>query len=121
MKKLVLNTAPVLLTLLGALPALAQPVAADPVPDLALESVAPDSPNRFTLGARLGLNLKVDFRKVGAFSPQTDPGALPTGSSDRFYDDAYNRVDITGNNHGPGFEHTTWFWGYDQANQIQPS
>jgi hypothetical protein len=121
MKKLIKNSPPLLLALLGALPSSAQNATNDPVPALVLEEVAPDSPNRFALGARLGFNLKVDFRKVGAFSARTDPGALTTGSIDRFYDDGYNRVDITGSDHGPGYEHTTWYWGYDQSSQIQPS
>src|SRR4029077_7260112 len=31
----------------------------------------------------------------------------------------YNRVDNSGNNHGPGFENTTWYWGYGNSGALQ--
>jgi hypothetical protein len=42
---------------------------------------------------------------------------------DRTYDhpDAnYVKRDITGNDHGPGYENTTWYWGYDNNSQASP-
>jgi hypothetical protein len=105
------------MALLASLTSFAQ----DPVPATPLEPVAPENLNHFGLSYRMAFNIKVDFQHVGAFAARTDPGSLTGGAIDRFYDDGYNRVDVTDSNHGPGYEHTTWFWGYDESGQIQPS
>ena len=50
---------------------------------------------------------------MGGFPAQTSPGP-PTGSAaEHFYDDGYNRVDISGN-----LDTFTWYWGYTNASQL---
>jgi len=86
-----------------------------------LTSSAP-SPNRINLSYRMGFNLNVRFKNLGVFLPATDPGPATGGTEDRYYDDGYNWRDSTDNNHGPGFENTTWAWGADDtAAQMLPS
>lgn len=75
--------------------------------------------NRLTLAYRLGLNITADFRKLGGFEPLTDPGPDTGGLVDRNYDNGYNRVDRTGNNHQPGFPDTTWNWGFSSGTAVQ--
>lgn len=47
---------------------------------------------------------------------QNSPGPATGGVIDRFYDDGFVRVDAAGNPGG-----YTWFWGYQDAAQIQGS
>src|SRR5207247_6409095 len=67
--------------------------------------------SRFSLNSRIGFNIKAEFKNVGGVR-QNDPGTA-TGGVDHFYDDGFNRVDISGNANG-----TTWFWGYQEAAQL---
>lgn len=69
--------------------------------------------NRLSLAYRLGFDISAKFKGLGGFSTSSSPGPATGGGISRFYDDGYNKVDITGNNHGPGFENTTWNWGFD--------
>jgi hypothetical protein len=63
--------------------------------------------NRFSVGARIGLNFK------GSFSvARSNPGP-PTGGVNHNYDDGYVRLDSSGNAGG-----LTWNWGYDNASQV---
>jgi hypothetical protein len=73
----------------------------------------PDQPlkNRFRLSYRAGLNISADFKGLGVFPAQTNPGG-PTGSANRTYDDGYVRPDSGAN---PGL---TWNWGYENASQV---
>jgi hypothetical protein len=66
------------------------------------------------------LNMMTRFKNVGAFQPGTNPGST-NGLSDHFYDDGYNRVDSTGNQHFNGVDFTqgTWFWGFNSFSQVQ--
>jgi hypothetical protein len=67
-----------------------------------------DGNNRFSLNAAFGLNIKASFQNLAA--PPPDPGP-PTGTQvDRFYDNGYVRVDVSGNAGGQ----TTW-WKFDEA------
>jgi hypothetical protein len=80
------------------------------------------SPNRINLSYRMGFNLNVKFKNLGAFPPASNPGPATGGTEDRYYDDGFNLRDSTDNNHGPGFENTTWAWGVnDTASQMLPS
>ena len=109
------------LLLLGALPGLGQlppPETSTPIP---LDSPPADSPNRFGLAWRMSFNIQVGFKNSGAFAARTDPGPAIGSAYDRSYDDGFNRVDTTGNNHGTGYANTTWYWGYDNESQIIPS
>ena len=65
-----------------------------------------DSLNRFSLGARFGLNLKADFRDNAPVLPLS---SLPPGQ----YQDGYVLRDSSGNAGG-----LTWNWGYQNASQV---
>jgi len=78
----------------------------------------PVAKNRLSLSYRLGLNITADFRRLGGFSPANDPGPDSGAAENRNYDNGYNRVDITGNNH-PLAPNTTWYWGYQGSSAIQ--
>ena len=75
--------------------------------------------NRLSLSYRLGLNITADFRRFGGFPAATDPGPASVATVDRNYDNGYNRVDITGNDHEPGFPNTTWNWGFQGGGSVQ--
>jgi hypothetical protein len=66
------------------------------------------SPNRFSLGARVGLGFSAEFENQS----QSNPGP-PTGGVNHGYDNGYVNVD-RGNNAGG----RTWNWGYQNASQI---
>lgn len=94
-----------------------QPAApADTIPPVALETKPEPLLNRFNLGFQLGFNLNAKFKHIGAYGAQSNPGPA-TGGVDHFYDDGYNRVDVTGNNHLDN-PNTTWFWGYQNSSQL---
>ncbi len=100
------------LALAPALPLLA----ADP--GVKLEAPPKDQKNRFGISYRAGFNFDAEFKNVGNVArgrggAGRDPGPATGGAVDRFYDDGYNRVDISGNTGG-----LTWFWGYDNASQL---
>src|SRR5687768_12119511 len=82
-----------------ALPVLAQEIDPDPfqIPNA----------NRFSLGARIGLNFKGNFSVT-----RSNPGP-PTGGANHNYDDGYVRLDSSGNAGG-----LTWNWGYDDTSQL---
>ncbi|MCD6048736.1 MAG: hypothetical protein K0Q55_139 [Verrucomicrobia bacterium] len=70
--------------------------------------------NRFSLGARFGMNFKSAFGNT-ALTPApvfSSPGA-PVGGINHTYDDGYNLVDSSGNIGG-----MTWNWGYQNASQV---
>jgi hypothetical protein len=68
--------------------------------------------NRLSVQSHIGFNITADFTQLGSFASPADVGPAH-GGADHFYDDGYNRVDSRGNPDGQ-----TWFWGYDNANQI---
>ena len=80
--------------------------------------MAQNKRNRVSVNYTMGLNITADFKKLGGFTG-SNPGPATGGAVDRTYDNAYNRVDITGNDHGPGFQNTTWNWGYRNAGSVQ--
>jgi len=63
--------------------------------------------NRFSLGARVGMNFEATFS-----ASRSRPGP-PTGGVDHNYDDGYVRVDSSGN-----AGDLTWNWGYQNAAQV---
>lgn len=79
----------------------------------AQSSGANENPNRFSLGARFGLNFKADFSRSGGAAAGSNPGPATGGGIDRTYDDGYVRVDSSGNDGG-----LTWNWGYQKAGQV---
>jgi hypothetical protein len=89
--------------------------ATNALPRAVLEPPPPEKLNWIGLSYRMGLNITVDFKKLGGFQPVSDPGP-PTGSTyNRSYDNgSYNRVDISTNAGG-----LTWYWGYQSASQVQ--
>jgi len=68
--------------------------------------------NRFSLNSRIGFNISADFKNLGGFQAQTDPGPATNGV-DHFYDDGFNRVDVNGS-----ASTNTFFWGYQNASQV---
>jgi hypothetical protein len=84
-----------------------------------LEPMKPEGLNRVSLSYRMGLNITADFKHLGGLVPLSNPGAATGGAVNRTYDNGYNLIDTTGNDHGPGFQNTTWNWGYKNANSVQ--
>jgi hypothetical protein len=74
--------------------------------------------HRFGISYRPGFNITTRFQDLqrGGSGTGGNPGP-PTAGADHTYADGYNRVDITGNNHGG--DQGTWNWGYADASQIQ--
>jgi hypothetical protein len=87
--------------------------AAEPAPVLGLEATPPPRLNRIGLSYAMGVNISVDFRKLGGLQ-LTDPGPVIGGAVNRNYDDGYNRVDISGN-----AGNRTWYWGYSSPQSLQ--
>src|SRR5882672_8017098 len=69
-----------------------------PVPVPQLLKVSSPKLYHVSLNYSMGLNIKATFQDVRAFSA-SNPGAA-TGGVNHHYDDGYNLVDVTGNNHG---------------------
>src|SRR5581483_5892624 len=93
MKKLICRGLIVVL-LAAASAVLAQTNDAPPVP---LSSPPPPSLNRFDFSYRAGWGIQTGFKNVGRFG-SSHPGPA-TADTDHTYDDGFNRVDSTGNNH----------------------
>jgi len=75
-----------------------------------------DSTNKVTLSLRLGFNISGKFRGVGSTfapgSPLANTRYTPHG--DKYnYDNGYVLADGSGSKDG-----LTWYWGYDNANQV---
>ena len=87
-----------------------------PVPAFQLEKKPLEKLYHVSLNYSMGYNISATFKHLGQFpTPRSDPGPA-TGGTDHTYNNGYNRVDVTGNNHG-GFQ-GTWYWGYRDASQI---
>jgi hypothetical protein len=94
----------------------AQSPAEDTIPTPLLMKKVEPRKYSVSLSYGMGLNITAQFKNLGSFPPSGGgPGPALPGMNHN-YDDGYNRVDITGNNHG-GFE-GTWNWGYNSASQI---
>jgi opacity protein-like surface antigen len=78
-----------------------------------LEPEQPDYLNRIGLNYRMGLNISVDFRKLGGLA-LSNPGSRTGSAVNRSYDNGYNLVDSSTNAGG-----LTWFWGYTSTNSVQ--
>ena len=84
------------------------------VPPGILLNPSEDGPlNRFGVNYRMAMNLSLDFKRLGGFRSQTDPGSVLGGGMNRFYDNGYNLVDSSGNAGG-----LTWNWGYDGSSPL---
>src|SRR5206468_1050735 len=70
--------------------------------------------NHIGLSYRPGFNMTARFKNLGGFHTMSNPGPATGGKTDRFYDDGYNRVDVSTNTLG-----LTYFWGYQNPSQIQ--
>jgi hypothetical protein len=73
----------------------------------------PITQNRLGLNYRMGLNISVDFRKLGGLA-LSDPGPATGSTVNRNYDNGYNRVDSSTNAGG-----VTWYWGYEHSQSVQ--
>ena len=76
-------------------------------PELKRES--DESLNHFGVSYRVGLNVNVRFKNIGAFQPH-NPGPV-AHVADHEYDDGYVRTDREKNQH-PFNENTTWNYAY---------
>lgn len=77
-----------------------------------------EAPQRsLTLGYRNAFNIRNSFKAVGNIG-RSNPGPA-TRDTDHFYDDGYNRVDSTGNDHFG--DQSTTFWGYQDSSQYDSS
>jgi hypothetical protein len=94
------------------------PASSEAIQPVPLEVVPPEPLNRISLSYRMGLNITANFKGLGGFFPTSNPGPRTGGAVDRTYDNGYSLVDVANNNHGPGFENTTWNWGYQNAGSI---
>ena len=119
-----------LLAPLSALAQAASPETTSSGSAIKLESPREESVNQFGASFRMMFNVSVDFKNLGGFTAQghtvpgqdvqqTSPGNNDGSNTNRTYDDGYNWVDSTGNNHVPGFPDTTWFWEYDNNDPSQ--
>lgn len=66
---------------------------------------------RWSISGAATRGIRTEYSGLGSFPALTAPGAAIAGI-DHFYDDGYNRVDISGN-----AGNLTLFWGYDNASQ----
>ncbi len=82
-------------------------------PTVKLEPVETETKNRIGIGYLMGLNITVDFRRLGGLQ-LSDPGPATGSRFNRGYDDGYNRVDVSTNNGG-----MTWNWGYSRSQSAQ--
>jgi hypothetical protein len=73
----------------------------------------PMTQNRLGLNYRMGLNISVDFRKLGGLA-LSNPGPGTGSTFNRNYDNGYNRVDSSTNAGG-----VTWYWGYEHSQSVQ--
>lgn len=75
--------------------------------------------NSISLGFQLGFDLKTSFKHIGRFGAATNPGST-NGLSNHFYDDGYNLVDSSNNEHpnGSGTTEGTWNWGFSSGATI---
>jgi hypothetical protein len=104
-------------SLWGAAAAWGQTPADDTIPyPLLLRQSAPPNLYRASLSYSLGLNIKTTFQGVGGLNGFRNNPGLTNAAANHNYDNGYNRVDITGNNHG-GIS-GTWNWGYQNASQV---
>ena len=113
MSHLPLNRSLLLAALLAAPALRAQTNAPETVPIISLEPARGPMLNRIGLSYLMGINISVDFRHLGGLQ-LSDPGPATGAAVNRFYDNGYNRVDISGNAGGQ-----TWFWGYSSPHSVQ--
>ena len=100
------------------------PASADYIPPVQLEKISDAPRNRIGISYRMGLNITADFKKLGGLTATSNPNShtdpAHTNTTIRTYDSgSYIGTDITGNDHGPGFENTTWYWGYGSSGSVQ--
>ncbi|PWU12918.1 MAG: hypothetical protein C5B50_20400 [Verrucomicrobia bacterium] len=91
------------------------PEAPDVGPIVTLQPPRDELLNKIGLSYQLGLNISVDFRRLGGRSPAAIP--LVGTAVNRNYDDGYNLIDFDHNNHGGYIG--TWNWGNYSPNSIQ--
>src|SRR5258705_2754319 len=89
------------------------PTGDEAVPTVKLEPVSPEYKTRIGLSYLMGLNITVDFKRLGGLA-LSNPGSPNGAAMNRNYDNGYNRVDVSTNAGG-----LTWYWGYQNANSAQ--
>lgn len=79
-----------------------------------LVPVEQTSRNRVQISYQMGLNITANFRNLGGFAAQSNPGPATGTAVNRTYDNGYNLVDVSGNAGGQ-----TWYWGYTDSSSLQ--
>ena len=97
----------------GQTPTTTAPETSQPVQPVQLEPMKARPIQRINVSYRMGLNITADFKKLGGLAAASNPDLHTDGNfggnTVRTYDQGgYLGVDSTGNNHGPGYENTTW-------------
>src|SRR5581483_6583262 len=82
-----------------------------------MEMTATPMQSSISFSYRSAFNIKSSFEHVGRIG-LSNPGPA-TRATDHFYDDGYNRVDSTGNDHFG--DQSTTFWGYQNDSQYDSS
>jgi hypothetical protein len=72
--------------------------------------------NRISVSFKAVFNIDAEFVDPGSTFSLSDPGPDTGSVEERTYDNGFNRVDITGNNHGGVIG--TWYWDYSDPSQI---
>lgn len=72
--------------------------------------------NRISVSFKAVFNIDAEFVDPGTQFALSDPGPDTGSAEDRTYDNGYNLVDSTGNNHGGTIG--TWYWGFTDMSQV---
>ncbi len=72
--------------------------------------------NRVSVSFKAAFNIEAEFIDAGSTFALSDPGPATGSAEERTYDNGFNKVDITGNNHGGLIG--TWFWDYSDPSQV---
>ena len=72
--------------------------------------------NRISVSFKAVFNIDAEFVDPGSTFALSDPGPDTGSAEDRTYDNGYNLVDSTGNNHGGTIG--TWYWGFSDMSQV---
>lgn len=72
--------------------------------------------NRISVSFRAAFQIDAEFVDTESKFALSDPGPDSGSAEDRTYDNGYNLVDSTGNNHGGTIG--TWYWGFSDLDQV---
>ena len=93
----------------AALLVLVEPATAQSILDQLMTTPA----GRLGVNYQAAFNVRASFHNLGNFPSRSNPGPATGAGTDRFYDDGFNRVDVSGNAGG-----LTSYWSYQNASQL---